>query len=92
VLQASAEPVSFFWIMPELNREMLAANARIDTPHHWSSRWYQWLYNARGVSYWTQTTDGLSRAVYLIGNPFVVWGSGLAVFAALCSCEYHPPT
>ena len=72
--------------MPELNREMLAANARIDTPHHWQSRWHQWLYNARGVSYFTQTQDdGRVAAVYLLGNPIVVWGCGIAVIVAVMS-------
>jgi dolichyl-phosphate-mannose--protein O-mannosyl transferase len=76
----------FLAILPELNREMLAANARIDTPHHWQSRWHQWLYNGRGVSYWTKThDDGSQSAVYLLGNPIVVWGCGLAVIAACVS-------
>ena len=48
----------FFWIFPELNREMLSANARIDTPHHWQSSFRQWVVNGRGVSYWTKHGPG----------------------------------
>ena len=79
----------FLAIFPELNREMLAANARIDTPHHWQSRWHQWLYNGRGVSYYTKEVEGgKMAAVYLLGNPIVVWGCGIAVIAAVVSIAW----
>ncbi len=41
--------VSFVRSFTELNSEMLAANARIDTPHHWQSSPLQWMTNARGL-------------------------------------------
>ena len=53
--QKSAPRVSFWYIFPELNREMLAASARIDTVHAWASRYYQWIFNHRGVLYWKHT-------------------------------------
>ena len=45
----------FWYIYPELNREMLAASARIDTVHAWASRYYQWIFNHKGVLYWRFT-------------------------------------
>lgn len=79
----------FLTVFPELNQEMLAANARISTPHHWQTRWYQWLYNARGVSYWTlDVGNDRTSAVYLLGNPIVVWGCGAAVIAAVATIAY----
>ena len=41
----------------DLNSEMLAANARIDTPHHWQSSVAQWVVNGRGLLYWTHGSN-----------------------------------
>ncbi len=69
------------WSTAVLNREMFEANARIDTPHHWQSKWYQWMYNGRGLLFWSVPEPGTGNMglVYLIGNPVVVWGCGICV-------------
>ena len=50
--QPNAPSVNFWWLLYELNREMYSASARIDSPHHWESKHYQWITNRRGVLYW----------------------------------------
>jgi dolichyl-phosphate-mannose-protein mannosyltransferase len=76
-----------FWdLLYELNREMYSASARIDSPHHWESKHYQWITNARGVLYWAIDDKALYETrgqVYILGNPAVSWGCGLAVLAFL---------
>ena len=52
----------------DLNSEMLAANARIDTPHHWQSSVAQWVVNGRGLLYWTHGDGKNSSQV-------CVWGA-----------------
>jgi dolichyl-phosphate-mannose-protein mannosyltransferase len=82
--------VTFF----QLNQEMLSANARIDQPHHWMSKWWSWPINARGVLYYsTDAGNNQQNLVYLLGNPAVVWlvlAGVLAGFGALfVYCRYR---
>ena len=58
---------------PQLNVEMLLANARIVIHHAWGSKWYEWPLNLRGILYFSRdhtnengemTTD----LVYLLGE------------------------
>lgn len=84
--------MSFFYIYPELNREMLSANARIDVVHAWASRWTQWVYNARGVLYWSgRGKNRLTSQVYLMGNPIVLWLclGGVVVFAVTAGLYFR---
>ena len=46
-----------------LNREMVDASARITTRHNWESTWKQWITNARGVLYWSESKKGLTSQV-----------------------------
>lgn len=55
-------------VFTQLNLEMLSANARIDQPHHWMSKWHSWPTNSRGVLYYSSDAgEGLSKQVYLLG-------------------------
>ena len=77
-------PQSFWLSMWQLNAEMLSANARIETPHHWMSKWHSWPVNARGVLYYsTPTEDGAVQMVYLLGNPAAIWFVGAVMFIAV---------
>lgn len=72
-----APKLPFFPLLWELNKAMLLGNAGIDQPHNWESKWYSWPINQRGVLYYSNTTDlerGYTEAIYLIGNPAVIWG------------------
>lgn len=70
-----------FWY---LNWEMLRANSAIETRHPWESKWYEWLYNARGVLYSDETMpSGLKERVYIIVNPVLSILTGVGVVASL---------
>jgi len=82
-----------FW---QLNNEMLSANARIDTPHHWMSKWWSWPLNLRGLLYFSEDVDKTAqtaRLVYLLGNPAVIWlvlvGVCVAFGFAFIYCRYR---
>ncbi len=59
----------------ELNTVMYTANAGIKATHPYSSVWYSWPLDYRGVYYWQNPleTDGPQGNIYLIGNPLVWW-------------------
>lgn len=63
----------------ELNEEMYTAQSSLnDVTHPYSSRWYSWPVEARGVYYWQgPEVNGVQAHIYLLGNPVVWWGSAL---------------
>ena len=73
-----------FWsTMLWLQRDMIVSNASILEPHNWDSVWWEWVLNLRGVLYYTvDQAHSYTRAVYLLGNPLVIWGLLAAVAAA----------
>lgn len=81
-------PFHFFSSMFQLNKDMLFGSASISTPHAWESKYPQWVTNSRGVLYYGGPfgpQPGLWRAMYLIGNPVVVWGCGAMIVVFLLS-------
>ena len=76
-----------FWrTMVELNIRMVVHNANILEPHPWQSRWNEWIFNKRGVSYYGKDLPLTYTAhMYLIGNHAIHWSVvvALGVFAAL---------
>jgi len=73
---------------------MLSANARIDTPHHWMSKWWTWPINARGVLYYSSDVeDDKQQLIYLLGNPAAIWLvlagvlTGFVVLFMYCRCR-----
>ena len=55
--------------LPQLNGEMLSANARIAIRHGWESKWYEWPLNLRGLLYYSKDREhGFTESVYLIGE------------------------
>lgn len=66
-----------FWY---LNWEMLRANSAITTRHPWESKWYEWLYNARGVLYSDEIAPGgLKERIYIVVNPVLSAITGIGV-------------
>jgi dolichyl-phosphate-mannose--protein O-mannosyl transferase len=49
---------SVFTTFQQLNREMLAANARIELRHNWESLWWEWPLNLRGLLYYSKDMPG----------------------------------
>jgi len=77
---------AFWWKFPMANAEMFIVNKAITEPHHWGSRYNQWVVNSRGLAYWgddgkyeQESEYGVSRQVYLLGNPLVVWGTSICI-------------
>ena len=76
-----------FW---QLNREMLAANARIELRHNWESLWWEWPLNLRGLLYYSKDMgDGKTQMVYLLGNPAVIWLVGVLVGVTAASSAFY---
>jgi dolichyl-phosphate-mannose--protein O-mannosyl transferase len=74
----------FWWTMVTFNLRMVAHSAATTQPHTWGSRYWQWITNARGVSYWGSSmgTAEDKSSMYLIGSPLSTWAVAL-VMAAL---------
>jgi dolichyl-phosphate-mannose--protein O-mannosyl transferase len=79
---ASAPVPAFLPTMWRLNKDMLLGSASINTPHQWESKYYQWVLNLKGLLFYGEPfgpQPGLWSAMYLIGNPLIVWGAAGAV-------------
>jgi dolichyl-phosphate-mannose--protein O-mannosyl transferase len=71
-----------------LNYQMLTKSASISSEHKWASTYPQWVTNARGLLYYGEPfgpQPGLWSAMYLIGNPIIVWGCGIGIIIFLLS-------
>lgn len=81
---AEAPKISFlknFWY---INWEMLRANSAIVTRHPWESKWYEWLYNARGILYAdVKVGNGLKERVYIVVNPILSIITAVGVITSL---------
>lgn len=54
--------------------EMIRASARIEQRHHWDSVWWEWIFNLRGILYYSRDAGHTHQElVYLLGNPAVIW-------------------
>lgn len=63
---------------------MLSANSRITQRHHWDSVWWEWVFNLRGLLYYSRDAGNTyTNAIYLLGNPAVIWL--VAACVALCA-------
>lgn len=70
-----------FWY---LNWEMLRANSAIETRHPWESKWYEWLYNARGVLYSDENfSRGRIERIYIVVNPVLTVITAIGVISAV---------
>jgi dolichyl-phosphate-mannose-protein mannosyltransferase len=76
----------FWWTLVTINIRMVVHNANILEPHPWQSRWNEWLFNERGVSYYGKDLPFTYTAhMYLIGNHAIHWSVlfGLAGLVAM---------
>jgi C-terminal four TMM region of protein-O-mannosyltransferase/Dolichyl-phosphate-mannose-protein mannosyltransferase len=77
----------------ELNHEMVVASARIEQRHHWDSVWWEWIFNLRGILYYSRDagkdtgtpSHSYTETIYLLGNPMVIWAvlGGMGVLLVL---------
>jgi dolichyl-phosphate-mannose-protein mannosyltransferase len=70
---------SFWSRFVELQRVMWETNAGLTGRHAYDSRPLSWPVLRRGINYWTKN----HRQVYLLGNPFIWYGSLCAIFVYL---------
>ncbi|HQM35126.1 MAG TPA: phospholipid carrier-dependent glycosyltransferase [Candidatus Paceibacterota bacterium] len=59
----------------ELNIAMYKANASINQPHPYASKWYSWPIMARPIFDWQEALEGGQKTarIYLLGNPLIWW-------------------
>jgi dolichyl-phosphate-mannose--protein O-mannosyl transferase len=81
----TAQRANYWWLTTWLVQDMIKANAGILEPHAWQSTWDEWILNLRGVLYYSvDSKHTYTKAIYLNGNPIVVWFLlGCVVIAAL---------
>lgn len=70
----------FWWTFVTLNIRMVVHNANILEPHPWQSKWYEWVFNVRGVSYYGKDLPfTYTSHMYLIGNHAIHWSVVIAL-------------
>jgi len=74
-------PMSFFRKYPELQVAMLRHNALLTNTHPYQSDPISWPFLMRGISFWSSKEDGSKRQIYLLGNIWGWWISGVAIVA-----------
>ncbi|KAJ8908096.1 hypothetical protein NDN08_008191 [Rhodosorus marinus] len=88
---ATLKPPSFLKNFGYLNWRMFVSNKGILNTHHWSSVWYQWILNMRGVLFIREYDEQLPgrpyRVVYLFSNPAVTWTALLAIIIFLVTAS-----
>jgi dolichyl-phosphate-mannose--protein O-mannosyl transferase len=92
--EEGAKWAGFFRTMIDLNIRMVVHNANILEPHPWQSRWNEWMFNKRGVSYYGKDLPLTYTAhMYLIGNHAIHWSVvlvlGLFVVLTLFYLRYR---
>ena len=53
----------------------------LEATHPYSSRWYQWIIDARPILYFNSSSDNIRSSFAAFGNPAVWWGGLLAMVA-----------
>lgn len=72
--------------MWENQKYMLSYHSGVTDTHPYSSRWYQWLFDARPILYYMDNSvSGVTTRFAAFVNPVVCWGGLLAVLA----CGFH---
>ena len=60
---------------------MLTYHEGVTSPHPYSSRWYQWIFDVRPILYFRQHFDDGTRSSFgAFLNPILCWGGFAAVF------------
>ena len=71
-------------IMLNNQKYMFTYHVGVETPHPYSSKWYQWIINARPILYYLEyNTETTKSAFGAFLNPFVCWAGLLAIFACV---------
>lgn len=66
---------------------MLHYHNGVHSAHPYSSRWYQWLVDARPILYYSKdVADGMTERFAAFTNPLITWAGLLALFACVARC------
>ncbi|EGD59615.1 glycosyl transferase family protein [Novosphingobium nitrogenifigens DSM 19370] len=77
------QPMTFSGLIP-WQRYMLQLQDSVVKPHHYMSRWWQWVFNLRPIWFLYEPVDGAQRGILMLGNPFTM----LAGLPALGWCGW----
>lgn len=82
---ASKGSVTFASVFDEMWRNqsyMLNYHKGVDTPHAYSSRWYQWIVDGRPILYYLQDMGGgMTERFAAFNNPLISWAGLLSLIA-----------
>ena len=74
----------YLHIVLDNQRYMFSYHIGVDATHPYSSRWYQWMLDARPILYYLDYFDDGSRSSFgAFVNPMLCWGGLLAVLAMI---------
>ena len=74
------------------NNQVLMFNyhSGLEAEHVYSSRWWQWILNARPILYYNSFAGGVRSSFGAFGNPVVWWGGFIAMIAmAIRAVKYR---
>lgn len=74
------EPLTLATLLP-FQWTMYLQQTQVLPAHTYQSAWYTWPFDWRPIWYLYEPVDDAQRGVLLIGNPAVMWGGLVAVFA-----------
>lgn len=83
----SFDKSSLTGIMLENQWSMLHYHSGVHSPHPYSSRWYQWLVDARPILYYSKNFGvGQTQRFAAFTNPLVAWTGLLALGTCVARC------
>jgi dolichyl-phosphate-mannose--protein O-mannosyl transferase len=73
----------YYKLVLKAQKNMFSYHNSLVAEHPYSSRWYQWIIDARPMLYYLDTSlgGGMKSAFAAFGNPVVWWGGFLAIIA-----------
>lgn len=88
----SDEHLSFVGKFKDLNSSIHTYELSLnDSTHPYESKWYSWPIMKRGIYAYVETADiSKARYIYILGNPFVWWGTLLGAAVVLGGWALRP--
>ena len=77
VERVNYKKLNFIQMLIEIHQAMWKSNNNLKSAHPWASRPGSWPTLKRGIKFWTSNID--SNEIYLLGNPFIWWGSLISI-------------
>ena len=71
----------YYKIIWDNQKSMLSYHGTLVATHPYSSRWYQWLVDARPILYYNSYDGDMRSSFAAFGNPLVWWGGLIALIS-----------